>query len=62
MKINEIKRIRKSVGMSQSEFAKEIGVVIACVVRWEKGKTEPSPSSTKQIIEFCKKRNIPLEW
>lgn len=62
MKINEIKRIRKSVGMSQAEFAKEIGVVIACVTRWEKGKTEPSPSSVKQIIRFCKEHDINLEW
>ncbi len=62
MKINEIKRIRKSVGQSQAEFSKELGIAFACITRWEKGKTEPSPKAIKKIIEFCKNHNIPLEW
>ena len=62
MKLNEIKKIRKSVGFSQAEFAKELGIAFACITRWEKGKTEPSPKAIKKIIEFCQNHNIPLEW
>lgn len=35
------RRVRKRVGLSQSEFARRIGVPVATVRNWEQGKRSP---------------------
>ena len=45
---NEIKEIRKQCLMSQSDFAKELGVSFSTVNRWEKGKTKPTFSTREK--------------
>lgn len=35
------KRVRRRVGLSQTEFAKRIGVPVATVRNWEQGKRSP---------------------
>lgn len=62
MKINELKKIRKSQGMTQTEFAEALGFSLSSVTNWETNDFEPSPKAIKKIIEFCKNHNIPLEW
>lgn len=49
-----IKSIRQKTGVTQKEFAKEIGVSEQSVVLWETGKRTPRPSSIKRIIAYCK--------
>ena len=39
---NLIKQIRNDLNMSQSEFAKRLGVSFATVNRWENGHSVPS--------------------
>jgi DNA-binding transcriptional regulator YiaG len=42
MESKEIIELRKSLGMTQQEFAVALGVTITAVSRWENGKNKPS--------------------
>ncbi len=56
-----IKDIRCQSLLSQTEFAKELGVSFSTVNRWETGKTLPTYKAMKSIEAFCKSRNIEVE-
>ena len=55
-----IKTIRQTAGISQEQFAKELGTTALSVNRWENGKPQPNKMAQTQLFEFCKKRNIDL--
>lgn len=73
MEKNEIKSLRKRLGLSQREFAKELNVTQSAVAHWEAGLREPIKESHKQLNQLeqsgtTKKtsgkvitKNIPLE-
>ena len=42
MTTNEIIELRKSLGMTQEQFARLVGVTMNTVYRWEKGRN-PTP-------------------
>lgn len=52
------KEIRLAKGLSQEEFAKELGICSQCVSNWETGISKPSIASMKKIIHYCKENNI----
>lgn len=41
MKANDVKRIRASLELSQSQFAELLGVSVRTVQDWEQGKNTP---------------------
>lgn len=45
----QIKELRVSLGLTQQEFAQELGVTFAAVNRWENGKAKPQPGRIKAI-------------
>lgn len=45
--------------MTQKEFADKIGVSLATVTNWEKGKTEPDASQLRIISELS---GIPMDY
>ncbi len=47
-----VKRIRASVGLSQSEFARLVGVSLALVQSWEQGKRAPRGSALRMLEQF----------
>lgn len=47
--MDEIKTLRKKLGLTQAEFAVKLGVAEFTVRRWEKGVTSPSPMARKAI-------------
>ncbi|MEM7594225.1 MAG: helix-turn-helix transcriptional regulator [Cyanobacteria bacterium P01_A01_bin.83] len=47
------KRLRLSVKLSQEQLAREIGVAVSTIRRWEKGQAEPT-MTVAQMKEFCK--------
>lgn len=57
----DIKKIRKSLGLTQEEFAKEIGVDRRTIINYEKGET--IPDSKVKLIHFLieSKNNSTLE-
>jgi len=50
-----IKELRYRLGMTQEQFAAEVGVTVASVRRWENNKATPSPLALK-IIESLEKQ------
>ena len=53
-----LKQLRKSAFLSQASFAKELGVSFSTVNRWENGKSYPSYSAMKRIVEFCERNSL----
>ena len=38
-----IKELRRSLGLSQSQFARALGVSVVAVQKWEQGTRNPTP-------------------
>lgn len=51
-----VKEIRKQLGLSQEDLARELGVSFATVNRWENGQVKPSKLAMAQLNAFCAKR------
>ncbi len=56
-----IKSIRRKSLLSQSDFAKELGVSFSTVNRWENEKAIPKLCKLKRIKDFCAKHNLPFD-
>lgn len=56
-----IKKIRIKMLLTQSEFAKELGVSIASVARWETGENEPTMKVKRKLAPLFEKFNIKVE-
>lgn len=61
MRIDEIKKIRRSVGLTQEEFGKELGLSRTCIFNWENKIKEPSPSSIRKLLKFCEYKGIVVD-
>ena len=53
----EIRALRKQLGLTQEEFAHEIGVTFATVNRWENKKSEPSRLALRILKALNEKLN-----
>lgn len=56
-----IKKLRIKMLLTQSEFAKELGVSIASVARWETGENEPTMKVKRKLAPSFEKFNIKVE-
>ena len=56
-----IKTLRKKLILSQTEFAKLLGVSYATVNRWESGHFEPTIKSKRRLASYFKKYKIEME-
>lgn len=56
-----IKKLRIKMLLTQSEFAKELGVSIASVARWETGENEPTMKVKRKLAPFFEEFNIKVE-
>lgn len=50
---------RVNSGLNQSEFAREMGVSLATVTNWEKGRTEPDVTQLRKISRLS---GIPMDY
>lgn len=55
MSAHEIKSIRESLGMTQTEFAENLGVQQTAVSHWELGLRRPS-GAAEILIEMLRKQ------
>ena len=53
----QIKELRYRLGMTQEQFAAELGVTVSAVNRWENGKVQPSPLALKVMEQLKNKAN-----
>lgn len=58
---DDIKKLRQKLLLSQTAFAKEIGVSFTTVNRWEMGRANPSYKAMKNIDNYCKKNHIDFD-
>ena len=56
-----IKKLRKKLLLTQSEFAELLGVKLVTVSRWESGKFEPTMKVKRKLRELFEKNNIEIE-
>lgn len=56
-----IKKLRIKMLLTQLEFAKELGVSIASVARWETGENEPTMKVKRKLAPLFEKFNIKVE-
>jgi putative transcriptional regulator len=47
-----IKELRYRLGMTQEQFAMELGVTISTIQRWKSETSQPSPMALKLIREL----------
>jgi putative transcriptional regulator len=50
----QIKELRYRLGMTQEQFAMELGVTLNTINRWENGKSHPSPLALEKITQLSK--------
>ena len=56
----DMKSIREILGLSQSEFAEQIGVEQVTVSRNELGKTEPSAGLLEAVYAYAFAKNVKI--
>lgn len=56
-----IKKLRKKLLLTQSEFAELLGVKLVTVSRWESGKFEPTMRVKRKLRELFEKNDIEIE-
>ncbi len=47
-----VRSLRKSLGMTQEQFAKEVGVTFSTVNQWENGRRQPQPFLLNRLVEM----------
>jgi len=50
----KIKELREALGMTQEEFARDLGVSFVTVNRWENKHASPSPMALRRLEEAMK--------
>ncbi|MBK5450909.1 helix-turn-helix domain-containing protein [Bacillus sp. TH22] len=55
---NRIRLIRKILGMTQKEFAKELGVQPLATTRWESGHQVPNEYNMRKVERLVGKNNL----
>jgi transcriptional regulator with XRE-family HTH domain len=47
-----IKDLRRRLGLTQEQFAREVGVTFSTVNQWENGRRKPQPFLLKRLLEM----------
>ena len=56
---DRIKELRKSLGITQQDFANKLGLKRNTIATYEIGKATPSD---RVVCVLCKKNNVKKEW
>ena len=54
----DIKTIRNQLCLTQTEFAKLLGVSMQSISNWECGKSEISIKCKRKLLRLCKEREL----
>lgn len=47
-----VKRLRERMGVTQEQFAQEVGVTFSTVNQWENGRRQPQPYLQRRLLEM----------
>lgn len=50
-----VKRVRKELGLSQEQLARELSISFSTINRWENCKSHPSQMAKELFYSFCKR-------
>lgn len=53
-----IKKVRKQLGITQEQLARELDISFSTINRWENGHTSPSKLARRRLLEFCRTNNL----
>jgi transcriptional regulator with XRE-family HTH domain len=53
-----IKKVRKQLGITQEQLARELDISFSTINRWENGHTSPSKLARRRLLEFCRNKNL----
>lgn len=56
-----VKKLRNKMFLTQSEFAKELGVSIASVARWKTGENDPTMKVKRKLNDLFIKYSVEME-
>ncbi len=59
LKPKEIRKVRTTLGLSQTDFARYLGTSVACVRSWEQGIRRPQ-SAALRLLTIAKKKPAAL--
>lgn len=58
MKDNEfpafVRRLRARMGLTQEQFAREVGVTFSTINQWENGRRHPQPYLRRRLLEMAR--------
>ena len=52
--VQELRKLRKRVGLSQQALAVRLGIALPTVSRWENRRSKPSPLALEKIETFLR--------
>ncbi len=55
-----IKKVRKQLGITQEQLARELDISFSTINRWENGHTVPSKLAKRHLLEFCRNNNVAI--
>lgn len=56
-----IKCVRKELGISQEQLARELNISFSTVNRWENGKSNPSQMAKELFYNFCANNDVDIK-
>lgn len=56
-----VKSVRKELGLSQEQLARELSISFSTINRWENGKSHPSQMAKELFYNFCKSKSIDID-
>jgi putative transcriptional regulator len=56
-----VRNLRRELGMTQEEFAHQLGITVGTVNRWENGRFRPSKLARATLLDFASRNGIPFE-
>ena len=51
---DKVKEVRKQLNLSQTAFAKELGIARATLIRWENGEFKPNYDAQRKFEGYCR--------
>lgn len=54
-------KIRKQLGITQEQLARELNISFSTINRWENSRTVPSRLAKMRLVEFCEKNRVSPE-
>ena len=57
-----VKRVRKELGLSQEQLARDLSLSFSTVNRWENGKSKPSQMAKELFFSFCTSKKVCLNY